>query len=289
MTDNTKLEKVINGLKCYTSFMQGEHNICKMEYCPYWNESGKWTLCNNFQMQLDALALLEELEPRVLLPEEAKALKRETVIYIERRDFIRPYPRIVLHADNNYVIFTNAEQYFFEEDGYSERYRFWTSEPSDEQRKITPWIGERKWSRMADICKVIKGLQDSIDDIMDTPSYPYFEESRIDTGLMREVPVVLLKDTIDILKTQKPRIVSFEEINNHEVLWVEMRGMNGEEGLAPWIKTRSGRWYSPLYCNGSEPGMLLSTAEEYGIFCRAWTSEPSDEQREETKWQSSQK
>ena len=144
MTYNENLEKVIKGLKCYTSFMQGEHNICKMEYCPYWNESGKWTLCNNFQMQLDALALLEEI---------------------------------------------------------------------------------------------------------------------------------------------KPRVVAFEEINNHEVLWVEMCGMNTEEGLAPWIKTRSGRWYSPLYCNESEPDMLLSTPEEYGIFCRAWTQRPSDEQREETEWQ----
>ena len=54
--------------------------------------------------------------------------------------------------------------------------------------------------------KVIKGISGAINDEIDEPSYPYFEESRIDTGLTREVSVALLTDALDLLKAQKETI-----------------------------------------------------------------------------------
>lgn len=86
------------------------------------------------------------------------------------------------------------------------------------------------------------------------------------------------------LKAQEPRVIPFNEIDNHEVLWMEVLDVETEDGLAPWVKTASGRWFSPLFCSEARPDMILSTPREYGRICRCWTSRPTDEQREATPW-----
>ena len=87
------------------------------------------------------------------------------------------------------------------------------------------------------------------------------------------------------LKAQEPRVIQFDEIDDYEVLWLEVRDVETEDGLAPWIKTASGRWFSPLFCSETCPDMILSTPREYGKTCRCWTSRPTDEQREATPWE----
>ena len=57
---------------------------------------------------------------------------------------------------------------------------------------------------MTDREKVIKGLEYGINDDMDSQSCPYYEDSRIDIGFMREVPVNLLRDALALLKAQDP-------------------------------------------------------------------------------------
>lgn len=90
---------------------------------------------------------------------------------------------------------------------------------------------------------------------------------------------------IELLKMQKPRVIAFEEIDNYEVLWLEVRDVNTEEGLAPWVKTKSGHWFSPLLCSKLQPDMMLSTSEEYGKICRCWTARPTEKQRKAAKWE----
>ena len=80
-------------------------------------------------------------------------------------------------------------------------------------------------------------------------------------------------------------MIQFDEIDDYEVLWLEVRDVETEDGLAPWIKTASGRWFSPLFCSETCPDMILSTPREYGKTCRCWTSRPTDEQREATPWE----
>lgn len=89
---------------------------------------------------------------------------------------------------------------------------------------------------------------------------------------------------IDALKAQEPRVIPFNEIDNHEVLWMEVLNVETEDGLAPWVKTRSGRWFSPLLCSDARPDMILSTPEEYGRICRCWTARPTDDQRNAEPW-----
>lgn len=94
-----------------------------------------------------------------------------------------------------------------------------------------------------------------------------------------------LDDAIAMLKEQEPRVIAFQEIDNFEVLWLEVRGVDTEEGLAPWVKTKRGRWFSPLVCGEREPDLLLCSPEYYGRYGRCWTSRPTDEQREAVEWQ----
>lgn len=96
-------------------------------------------------------------------------------------------------------------------------------------------------------------------------------------------------DALALLKEQEPRIIPFDEINNHEVLWLEVKGVETEEGLAPWVKTLNERWFSPLFCNLERPDMILSRPDEYGKLCRCWTSRPTDEQRKAVKWDATDK
>ena len=91
-------------------------------------------------------------------------------------------------------------------------------------------------------------------------------------------------ERIGKLKAQEPHVIRFDEIDDYEVLWLEVRDVGTEEGLAPWVKTRIGNWFSPLLCSELQPDMILSTPEEYGKYCRCWTSRPTDEQRKAVKW-----
>ena len=102
-----------------------------------------------------------------------------------------------------------------------------------------------------------------------------------DTGMS---PEEILPQAPGTLSAHAPRVVAFEEIDNYEVLWLEVRDVQTEGGLAPWVKTKSGRWFSPLLCSDARPDMILSTPEEYGRICRCWTSRPTDAQRNAEPW-----
>ena len=99
------------------------------------------------------------------------------------------------------------------------------------------------------------------------------------------VQVVRCRDCAAILKAHGARVVAFDEIDNYEVLWLEVRNVKTEDGLAPWVKTESGRWFSPLICGKERPDMILATAREYGRISRCWTSRPTDAQREAIPWE----
>lgn len=80
------------------------------------------------------------------------------------------------------------------------------------------------------------------------------------------------------------RLVAFEEIQNYEALWLEVRGVNHETGLAPWVKTETGRWFSPLLCNEYIKDMRIVDEDEYNRTARCWTARPTDEQRKAVEW-----
>ena len=126
---------------------------------------------------------------------------------------------------------------------------------------------------MLDRVKVIKGLGDALQLLANDVPERYLGYS-----------AGACLDAIELLKAQEPHVIQFDEIDNFEVLWLEVRDVDAEKGLAPWVKTADGRWFSPLVCGKERPDMILATECEYGRICRCWTSRPTDAQREAIPW-----
>ena len=139
---------------------------------------------------------------------------------------------------------------------------------------------------MIDREKVLHGLSScgtdyGIPNICEVTECPYREDKAWCVhGLAHDAGMLIA----ELLKAQEPRVIRFDEINNYEVLWLEVRDVETEDGLAPWVKIASGRWFSPLLCSEVQPDMILSTPDEYGKICRCWTSRPTEEQREAEPW-----
>ena len=121
--------------------------------------------------------------------------------------------------------------------------------------------------------KVISGIERHLGSKMDEPcaDCPYFEEKDCD--------LKLVADTIALLKARMPRVMTVSEIGtlvNGDVVWVEFTDgrllpMMVEDGCLM-------RW------------RFLWRICEYAFYdedykARAWTSCPTDEQREKVKWE----
>lgn len=102
--------------------------------CPYLKEPG----CTRVLLQ-DALALLKEQEPRVMKPEEIPDY--DGAIYLE--DFGEPEIVIAVYdfgvARRVKFDLRGTRSTIVGYDDYNKRWRAWTSRPTDEQRKNTPW------------------------------------------------------------------------------------------------------------------------------------------------------
>jgi len=127
MNDNM-LDKVINGLKVHLK----PNSRCAG--CPYPNNG----LCGD-QLYRDALALLEEQEPRLLGLDEIKMLG---LMWLESRNgFVQP----VICQNYEYGVDRSVE--FIMVHGticnsintFGKLWRVWTSKPSDEQMEAAPW------------------------------------------------------------------------------------------------------------------------------------------------------
>ena len=125
MTDR---EKVISRIENW-------RESCPFEKCVHCGAKGK---CTNPIFD-DVLALLKEQEPRVMKPEEI--LDYDGAIYLE--DFGEPeiviavYDRSVARRVKFAVRGTRST--FADYDDYNKQWRAWTSRPTEEQRKNTPW------------------------------------------------------------------------------------------------------------------------------------------------------
>jgi hypothetical protein len=140
MNDAEKREKVIRGLECCAL---GSLSNC--EGCPYTETRCSEHLCG------DALALLKEQEPRVLefleisetttywMEDNHEANRKTSCIPETIMDIMgdRVFTIPVVKLLNGYapVISKNRE-------GYGKTWRCWTSRPTPEQMRDTPWEGD---------------------------------------------------------------------------------------------------------------------------------------------------
>lgn len=150
MADAEKREKVIRGLEWCIE------RPCHPK-CPYFSQEDKaQAYCLFKKIMPDALALLQEQEPRVLTLDEVCNLKYDDVVYYQGINTNSVESAIVLHGEkmvpevNTRVVqfrhaggtggwngINNADL-----NGYGKKWRCWNSRPSPEQMRDTPWEGE---------------------------------------------------------------------------------------------------------------------------------------------------
>lgn len=148
-------ETVIRGLEAHANPKSCE--TCAGEECPYYNMGGGFTgvTCSSI-LAVDALALLQEQEPRVMTREEVCNLKFDDVVYYQGSSTNAVESAIIVHGEiwvpevktrvvqfrnaggtGGYNGINNADL-----DGYGKKWRAWTSRPSPEQMRDTKWEGD---------------------------------------------------------------------------------------------------------------------------------------------------
>lgn len=110
---------------------------------------------------------------------------------------------------------------------------------------------------MERIEKVIKGLECCTED--GCKDCPYYNNCDIFDEYPSET---LLKDVLEVLKEQEPRVLTWDEVEHAEVCWVE------ERGNEPYADLDAADW-NPEY---------------YGKTIRCWNYKPTKEQRKAVKW-----
>lgn len=128
MTDR---EKVIKGLECCRANL-----LPRCEECPYANID-EGTCFTMDRLHADALALLKAQEPRVMTEQEMRDAEPGAVIYCEQRDGVRTYLTPLIKYDDG--VFENRFLGAEPEATQLPNVRFWTSRPTDEQRKAVKW------------------------------------------------------------------------------------------------------------------------------------------------------
>lgn len=96
-----------------------------------------------------------------------------------------------------------------------------------------------------------------------------------------------IRDAIDLLKAQEPKVLSFAEAmldTDRDVVWVEFRDDPIVEAVIPGFAVNE---YADAYCAGfdSEDGTIRLSANQCGKIWRPWSLRPTDAQREAAKWE----
>lgn len=89
----------------------------------------------------------------------------------------------------------------------------------------------------------------------------------------------LCGDALALLKAQEPRVLALDEIHRGMAVWLE------DVDKADVILAIGGSSAGGAKCFITENDTSIAPlSAEYGIRWRAWTAEPTDEQREATTW-----
>lgn len=107
---------------------------------------------------------------------------------------------------------------------------------------------------MVDREKVLRGLECLATDAVPCTECPYCNQGFC--------PSAVARDAIELLKEQEPRVLTWDEVKQAEVCWMEQRGYE------PYAELDAADW----------------NPECYGKAIRCWSAKPTKEQREEMKW-----
>ena len=91
----------------------------------------------------------------------------------------------------------------------------------------------------------------------------------------------LINDAVELLKAQESKMLALGEIHRGTAVWLE------DVDKADVILAIGGASGGGCKCFITVDDMSIAPHEsDYGVRWRAWTQEPTDEQREATPWQS---
>ena len=127
-------EKVIKGLECYIGGFSGEENCKQCQYRPHIDGCKSGAI-------MDAIALLKAQESRVMKLEEVTE-DRPDVVWFDDRNYKLTYPAFVSNGEVTGWVVSLSKGCLERHDhidGYGKTWRCWTSRPSDEVRRVTPW------------------------------------------------------------------------------------------------------------------------------------------------------
>jgi len=132
-------EKAIRGLEAHANPKTCE--TCAGEDCPYFNTGNSYTgvTCSSF-LAADALALLKEQEPRVMMKEEI-VLCTDWVWCEYKSGYQGWYKMEEYVTDYGLIRWEDTTADIVDDYGF--RWRAWTSRPKPEQVRETPWGGEQ--------------------------------------------------------------------------------------------------------------------------------------------------
>ena len=143
-------EKVIKGLTACTTWDNQGYPNC--EECPYADSNG--TCPDLYQMQVDALALLKEHEPKILTLDEVKAAQEKGITegcywYEGRFGGMAPvFVDIVFQGEirlrspwlfNDHNVGSDTMEAWCGLSIYGSIWRLWTHKPTQEQMEAVPW------------------------------------------------------------------------------------------------------------------------------------------------------
>lgn len=138
-------EKVIKGLECCTAFDGKGFPLC--EECPYEDEG----TCPELDvLHKDALELLKAQEPRVMTLEEVIGHYSLPPVVLDDLDWQEDYLQDIaplyfdFPVDDPWAVhwrgYQAVRKYLKDwKASYGQNWRCWTSRPTEEQRKATPW------------------------------------------------------------------------------------------------------------------------------------------------------
>lgn len=90
----------------------------------------------------------------------------------------------------------------------------------------------------------------------------------------------LMRDALALLKEQEPRVLNLNEIHRGMVVWLEQYNVPGMLLVIGGSSADDG-----LKCFVTEDYSCITPYDDdYNKYWRAWTQEPTDEQRKAVRW-----
>ena len=132
--------------------------------------------------------------------------------------------------------------------------------------------------------KVIRGFEACVSDsrLMQCANCPYqTDKSQCVTKLMQ--------DALALLKEQEARVLEYSEIEKHPLVWLED---NDKEDVIPALFLQYNGWTAEFSRQAPNKyvdtivrsAKVVSDERTYGITWRAWSAQPTNEQRKKVKW-----